>query len=158
MGLLQEAVLSSSRVAGITMKHSDVLYCTRCMCHIVDKIFSRPGFIGCMCFRVPYQCTLPVINDLLRPSLRPRHWKQVVRLALPRRSAATKSLSPEEIKTLSLGRFMEFWLHGEAILLQGVFSWKPSAEYHILYLNIVVCACQLMLQMSDSLLTELTRT
>ena len=158
MGLVQEAVLSSSRVAGITMKHSDVLCCTRCMRHIVDKIFARPGFIGCMCFHVPYQCTLPVINDLLRPSLRPRHWKQVVRLALPRRSAATKSLSPEEIKTLSLGRFMEFRLHGEAILLQGIFSWKPSAEYHIVYLNIVVCACQLMQQMSDSLLTELTRT
>ena len=61
-----------------------------------------------------------------------------MRLALPRRSAATKSLSPEEIKTLSLGRFMEFRLHGEAILLQGVFSWKPSDKYHILYLNIVV--------------------
>lgn len=54
-----------------------------------------------------------MINDLLRPSLRPRHWKQVVRLAVPRRSAATKSLSPEEIKSLSLGRFMEFQLHGE---------------------------------------------
>ena len=33
---------------------------------------------------------------------------------------------------------MEFRLHGEAILLQDIFSWEPRAEYHILYLNIVV--------------------
>nr|WAQ15579.1 axonemal dynein heavy chain E [Halisarca dujardinii] len=93
-----------------------------------EQLRNMPGFCSHwdiflqLCREVEeMQLTLPVINDLLRPSLRPRHWKQVVRLAIPRKSASRSAKTKaSEIKRFTLGELMGLALHSHAVEIRSI--------------------------------------
>ena len=54
------------------------------------------------------QACLPIIDDLSRSAMRPRHWKQLVRV-----TGGAVQISNEGLTRMTLGQLLELGLHSE---------------------------------------------
>ena len=61
--------------------------------------------------------TIPLVEGLRSPAMRPRHWKQVLRLAAGTHLVGLGrggSAQPAALQALSFGQLLDLGLHGEA--------------------------------------------
>lgn len=61
------------------------------------------------CFALLFtQACLPIIDDLSRSAMRPRHWKQLVRV-----TGGAVQISNEGLTRMTLGQLLELGLHSK---------------------------------------------
>lgn len=64
---------------------------------------------NCASISFPYlQACLPIIDDLSRSAMRPRHWKQLLRV-----TGGAVQISNEGLTRMTLGQLLELGLHGK---------------------------------------------
>ena len=74
------------------------------------------------------QACLPIIDDLSRSAMRPRHWKQLVRV-----TGGAVQISNEGLTRMTLGQLLELGLHSEWLnnLQQNAFCKLKNNKYFL---------------------------
>ena len=74
----------------------------------MDLFFTYLSHVTAVFYTSFSQACLPIIDDLSRSAMRPRHWKQLVRV-----TGGAVQISNEGLTRMTLGQLLELGLHSE---------------------------------------------